>query len=129
MCGIVGYIGPAKAVPIILDGLKRLEYRGYDSAGLAVLEDGRLPGGAPRAGQAAQSGRRAAAESHGGSYGIGHTRWATHGRPTEENAHPHRDCHGDIVVVHNGIVENYLALKHQLQEEGHQLLSPRPTPK
>src|SRR3984885_6507096 len=118
MCGIVGYIGPREAVPIIIDGLKRLEYRGYDSAGLAVLEDGGL------------AVRRASGKLRNleevlklspieGGYGIGHTRWATHGRPTEENAHPHRDCHGDIVVVHNGIVENYLTLKQQLTEEGH----------
>src|SRR5579872_6635056 len=119
MCGIVGYIGPREAVPIIIDGLKRLEYRGYDSAGLAVLEDGCL------------AVRRASGKLRNleevlklnpveGNFGIGHTRWATHGRPTEENAHPHRDCHGDIVVVHNGIVENYLPLKHRLQQEGHQ---------
>lgn len=118
MCGIVGYIGPREAVPIIIDGLKRLEYRGYDSAGLAVLENGCL------------SVRRASGKLRNleevlklnpvqGLFGIGHTRWATHGRPTEENAHPHRDCHGDIVVVHNGIVENYLALKGQLAAEGH----------
>jgi glucosamine--fructose-6-phosphate aminotransferase (isomerizing) len=118
MCGIVGYIGQRKSVPIILDGLKRLEYRGYDSAGLAVLEDGHI------------AVRRASGKLRNledcirmspvdGPYGIGHTRWATHGRPTEENAHPHRDCHGDIVVVHNGIVENYLALKKELQAEGH----------
>jgi glucosamine--fructose-6-phosphate aminotransferase (isomerizing) len=118
MCGIVGYIGPREAVPIIIDGLKRLEYRGYDSAGLAVLENGCL------------AVRRASGKLRNleevlklnpvqGPYGIGHTRWATHGRPTEENAHPHRDCHGDIVVVHNGIVENYLTLKHQLAAEGH----------
>jgi glutamine---fructose-6-phosphate transaminase (isomerizing) len=119
MCGIVGYIGPRKAVPIILEGLKKLEYRGYDSAGIAVLDgaDGLVV-------------RRASGKLRNleevlklnpvdGAYGIGHTRWATHGRPTEENAHPHRDCHGDIVVVHNGIVENYLALKKQLTEEGH----------
>ncbi len=122
MCGIVGYIGDRKAVPIILDGLKRLEYRGYDSAGLAVLEDGNL------------AVRRASGKLRNledcirmspvdGSYGIGHTRWATHGRPTEENAHPHRDCKGDIVVVHNGIVENYLALKTQLQAEGHKFVT------
>src|ERR1022692_4269260 len=116
MCGIVGYIGNRKAVPIILEGLKRLEYRGYDSAGLAVYcDDGQL------------AVRRASGKLRNleeairlnpvdGSYGIGHTR----GRPTEENAHPHRDCTGDIVVVHNGIVENYLALKQQLQAEGHQ---------
>jgi len=118
MCGIVGYIGARKAVPIILEGLKRLEYRGYDSAGLAVYCDGALEV------------RRASGKLRNleevirmnpvdGAYGIGHTRWATHGRPTEENAHPHRDCKGDIVVVHNGIVENYLALKGRLQAEGH----------
>src|ERR1700676_4378617 len=118
MCGIVGYIGPREAVPIIIDGLKRLEYRGYDSAGLAVLENGCL------------AVRRASGKLRNleevlklnqveGRFGIGHTRWATHGRPTEENAHPHRDCHGDIVVVHNGIVENYLTLKAQLVKEGH----------
>jgi glucosamine--fructose-6-phosphate aminotransferase (isomerizing) len=119
MCGIVGYIGTHRAVPIILEGLKRLEYRGYDSAGLAVYcDDGDL------AVRRAQGKLRNLEESLrlnpvDGSYGIGHTRWATHGRPTEENAHPHRDCTGDIVVVHNGIVENYLALKQQLQHEGH----------
>jgi glutamine---fructose-6-phosphate transaminase (isomerizing) len=119
MCGIVGYIGARKAVPIILDGLKRLEYRGYDSAGIAVLEeDGSL------AVRRAQGKLRNLEDvlrlsPIDGTYGIGHTRWATHGRPTEENAHPHRDCHGDIVVVHNGIVENYLALKQQLSAEGH----------
>jgi glucosamine--fructose-6-phosphate aminotransferase (isomerizing) len=119
MCGIVGYVGNQRAVPIILEGLKRLEYRGYDSAGLAVLcDDGTLSI------RRAQGKLRNLEESIrmnpiDGSFGIGHTRWATHGRPTEENAHPHRDCKGDIVVVHNGIVENYLALKQQLQHEGH----------
>ena len=118
MCGIVGYIGPREAVPIIIDGLKRLEYRGYDSAGLAVLENGCL------------TVRRASGKLRNleevlklnpveGLYGIGHTRWATHGRPTEENAHPHRDCTGKIVVVHNGIIENYLDLKLELQAQGH----------
>jgi glucosamine--fructose-6-phosphate aminotransferase (isomerizing) len=123
MCGIVGYIGNRRAVPIILDGLRRLEYRGYDSAGIAVLNgDNHL------------SVRRASGKLRNledairnnpmdGPYGIGHTRWATHGRPTEENAHPHRDCTGDIVVVHNGIVENYLQLKHQLQQEGHKFVT------
>ena len=118
MCGIVGYVGQKKATPIILEGLKRLEYRGYDSAGIAVYCDDAL------------SIRRASGKLHNleeairldpvdGQYGIGHTRWATHGRPTEENAHPHRDCTGDIVVVHNGIVENFIPLKEQLQAEGH----------
>jgi len=119
MCGIVGYIGPRPAVPIILDGLKRLEYRGYDSAGLAVLEQNN--GLSVRRAQGKLRNLEDALKLNpvDGPYGIGHTRWATHGRPTEENAHPHKDCHGDIVVVHNGIVENYLTLKHQLLEEGH----------
>src|SRR3954469_24907238 len=119
MCGIVGYIGTRKAVPIILDGLKRLEYRGYDSAGLAVVgADGDLT--VRRASGKLRNLEDAIAVSPlDGEYGIGHTRWATHGRPTEENAHPHRDCTGRIVVVHNGIIENYLDLKHQLQSEGH----------
>ena len=115
MCGIVGYIGPRKAVPIILDGLKRLEYRGYDSAGIAVLEDGNCLGVRRASGKLRNLEDALRLNPVEGSYGIGHTRWATHGRPTEENAHPHRDCHGDIVVVHNGIVENYLALKQQLR--------------
>ncbi len=120
MCGIVGYIGTNKAVPIILEGLKRLEYRGYDSAGLAVycgdnqLEVRRAKGKLRNLEDAIRM------SPIDGSFGIGHTRWATHGRPTEENAHPHRDCKGQIVVVHNGIVENYLALKQQLQSEGHE---------
>src|SRR6195256_5838027 len=123
MCGIVGYIGNRKAVPIILDGLKRLEYRGYDSAGIAVVGDDcsltvhRAPGKLRNLEDVV---RMSPVE---GMYGIGHTRWATHGRPTEENAHPHRDCTGQIVVVHNGIVENYLALKQQLQDEGHKFVT------
>ena len=119
MCGIVGYIGTQPAVPIILEGLKRLEYRGYDSAGLAVCcGDNRLQ---VRRAQGKLRNLEKAIQLNPaeGFYGIGHTRWATHGRPTEENAHPHRDCKGDIVVVHNGIVENYLSLKQQLQAEGH----------
>src|ERR1039458_7670691 len=119
MCGIVGYIGTQKAVPIILEGLRRLEYRGYDSAGLAVYcDDGQL---AVRRAKGKLRNLEDAIRMNpvDGTYGIGHTRWATHGRPTEENAHPHRDCKGDVVVVHNGIVENYLELKHRLQEEGH----------
>ena len=119
MCGIVGYIGNHRAVPIILEGLKRLEYRGYDSAGLAVYcDDDRLE--VRRAKGKLRNLEEAIRMSPvDGSCGIGHTRWATHGRPTEENAHPHRDCKGDVVVVHNGIVENYLQLKHLLETEGH----------
>jgi glucosamine--fructose-6-phosphate aminotransferase (isomerizing) len=119
MCGIVGYIGGREAVPLIVDGLRRLEYRGYDSAGVAVLSDEkcleirRAPGKLRNLEDAIR------AKPISGFYGIGHTRWATHGRPTEENAHPHRDCKGEIVVVHNGIVENYLALRKQLTAEGH----------
>jgi glutamine---fructose-6-phosphate transaminase (isomerizing) len=119
MCGIVGYIGARKAVPIILDGLKRLEYRGYDSAGIAVLEEDDSLAVRRAQGKLRNLEDVLRLSPIDGTYGIGHTRWATHGRPTEENAHPHRDCHGDIVVVHNGIVENYLALKQQLSAEGH----------
>src|ERR1700739_4704206 len=119
MFGIVGYIGPRKAVPIILDGLKRLEYRGYDSAGLAVLEANNGLAVRRASGKLRNLEDALRLDPVDGNYGIGHTRWATHGRPTEENAHPHRDCKGDIVVVHNGIVENYLSLKQQLQHEGH----------
>src|SRR5579862_4787684 len=120
MCGIVGYIGTRKAVPIILEGLKRLEYRGYDSAGIAVYCDGDQLAVRRASGKLRNLEEAIRLNPVDGEYGIGHTRWATHGRPTEENAHPHRDCKGDIVVVHNGIVENYLALKQQLQAEGHQ---------
>ncbi len=123
MCGIVGYIGPRKAVPIILDGLKRLEYRGYDSAGVAVLEADDCLAVRRAQGKLRNLEDALRLSPIDGSYGIGHTRWATHGRPTEENAHPHRDCHGDIVVVHNGIVENYLSLKHQLTAEGHKFVT------
>jgi glucosamine--fructose-6-phosphate aminotransferase (isomerizing) len=119
MCGIVGYIGNRKAVPIILDGLRRLEYRGYDSAGIAVLNGDNHLDVRRASGKLRNLEEAIRINPLDGAYGIGHTRWATHGRPTEENAHPHRDCTGEIVVVHNGIVENYLQLKHQLQLEGH----------
>ncbi|MEO8073622.1 MAG: class II glutamine amidotransferase, partial [Acidobacteriota bacterium] len=119
MCGIVGYVGNKQVVPLIIDGLRKLEYRGYDSAGIAVVDE-----------NCDLSLRRAEGKLRNleecirlnpldGTYGIGHTRWATHGRPTEENAHPHRDCTGRIVVVHNGIIENYLQLKEMLREKGH----------
>jgi glucosamine--fructose-6-phosphate aminotransferase (isomerizing) len=123
MCGIVGYIGAKPVVPLILDGLKRLEYRGYDSAGIAVIDEcGKLD--IRRATGKLRNLEEAVrvAPLHG-VYGIGHTRWATHGRPTEENAHPHRDCRSEIVVVHNGIVENYLELKHELIAEGHHFVT------
>jgi len=119
MCGIVGYVGTQRAVPIILDGLKRLEYRGYDSAGIAVYRDDETLGIRRAQGKLRNLEDVLQLDPVDGCYGIGHTRWATHGRPTEENAHPHRDCTGDIVVAHNGIVENYLPLKEQLQNEGH----------
>src|SRR5271168_113581 len=123
MCGIVGYVGPKDVVSVILEGLRRLEYRGYDSAGIAVgsaghgLELRRAPGKLRNLEEVIRQ------HPLHGTYGIGHTRWATHGRPTEENAHPHRDCTGRIVVVHNGIVENYLALKHELAAEGHKFVT------
>jgi glucosamine--fructose-6-phosphate aminotransferase (isomerizing) len=119
MCGIVGYVGHRKAVPIILEGLKRLEYRGYDSAGLAVYSETDDLAIRRASGKLRNLEEAIRLSPVDGSFGIGHTRWATHGRPTEENAHPHRDCTGDVVVVHNGIVENYLPLKGQLQDEGH----------
>src|SRR5271157_810671 len=123
MCGIVGYIGPKKVVPVIVEGLRKLEYRGYDSAGIAVVNSSgqleiRRASGKLR--NLEEVIRKSPIE---GTYGIGHTRWATHGRPTEENAHPHRDCSGQIVVVHNGIIENYLELKEQLQSEGHKFVT------
>jgi glutamine---fructose-6-phosphate transaminase (isomerizing) len=120
MCGIVGYVGNKQVVPLIIDGLRKLEYRGYDSAGIAVVD-----------GEGHMTLRRAEGKLRNleecirlspldGNYGIGHTRWATHGRPTEENAHPHRDCTGRVVVVHNGIIENYTQLKDKLREQGHE---------
>jgi glucosamine--fructose-6-phosphate aminotransferase (isomerizing) len=118
MCGIIGYIGNKQVVPILIDGLRRLEYRGYDSAGVAVVRDGAIEL-RRSAGKLARLEETIAVHPVDGEYGIGHTRWATHGRPTEENAHPHRDCTGRIVVVHNGIIENYLDLKRLLQKEGH----------
>src|SRR2546421_986101 len=119
MCGIVGYVGNKRVVPVIIDGLKRLEYRGYDSAGIAVCGNGEGLQVRRAEGKLRNLEEAIRLQPLDGSYGIGHTRWATHGRPTEENAHPHRDCTGKIVVVHNGIVENYLSLKKKLIEEGH----------
>ena len=122
MCGIVGYIGPKPVVPVLIEGLRRLEYRGYDSAGVAVVQDGSI---AVRrsAGKLINLETAIQAKPLTGLYGLGHTRWATHGRPTEENAHPHRDGSGRIVVVHNGIIENYLEIKRELVSEGHKFES------
>jgi len=119
MCGIVGYVGNKRVVPVIIDGLRRLEYRGYDSAGIAVGGNGDGLQVRRAEGKLRNLEEVIRLKPLDGTYGIGHTRWATHGRPTEENAHPHRDCTGKIVVVHNGIVENYVSLKKKLIEEGH----------
>ena len=118
MCGIIGYIGTKEVVPVLIDGLRRLEYRGYDSAGIALIREGQVEV-RRSAGKLAWLEEVIRNQPVAGDYGVGHTRWATHGRPTEENAHPHRDCTGHIVVVHNGIIENYLDLKRQLEDEGH----------
>ena len=122
MCGIVGYIGPKPVVPVLLDGLRRLEYRGYDSAGVAVVQDGAIEV-RRSAGKLINLENAIQGKPLAGVYGLGHTRWATHGRPTEENAHPHRDGSGRIVVVHNGIIENYLEIKRELIAEGHKFES------
>src|SRR5258706_12371998 len=119
MCGIVGYVGNKQVVPLIIEGLRKLEYRGYDSAGIAVvnkehnLEIRRAEGKLRNLEEAIRL------SPLDGTYGIGHTRWATHDRPTKENAHTHRDCSGRVVVVHNGIIENFMPLKRKLQAEDH----------
>ncbi|HET9695906.1 MAG TPA: isomerizing glutamine--fructose-6-phosphate transaminase, partial [Terriglobales bacterium] len=123
MCGIVGYVGKKGVVPVIIDGLRRLEYRGYDSAGIAVAGNGEGLQVRRAEGKLRNLEEAIRLKPLDGTYGIGHTRWATHGRPTEENAHPHRDCSGKVVVVHNGIIENYLQLKKQLLEEGHKFVT------
>src|SRR5712671_1579026 len=114
MCGIVGYVGQKSVVPVIIEGLRKLEYRGYDSAGIAVAGNGDGLQIRRAEGKLRNLEEVLRTKPLDGTYGIGHTRWATHGRPSEENAHPHRDCTGRIVVVHNGIVENYLSLKKKL---------------
>ena len=119
MCGIVGYVGKKPVVDVIIEGLRKLEYRGYDSAGIAVAGNGEGLQVRRAEGKLRNLEDVIRIKPLDGTYGIGHTRWATHGRPTEENAHPHRDCTGKIVVVHNGIVENYLSLKKKLISEGH----------
>src|ERR1041384_3721696 len=119
MCGIVGYVGNKQVVPLILDGLRKLEYRGYDSAGIAVVNEEHDLEIRRAEGKLRNLEETIRLHPLDGTYGIGHTRWATHGRPTDENAHPHRDCTGRVLVVHNGIIENYLSLKEELQREGH----------
>lgn len=118
MCGIIGYLGPKQALPVLLDGLKKLEYRGYDSAGVAILHNNTIQVRRVK-GKIRDLEESLKASPLEGRCGLGHTRWATHGRPSEENAHPHRDCTGSLVVVHNGIIENYLPLKEKLSGEGH----------
>jgi glucosamine--fructose-6-phosphate aminotransferase (isomerizing) len=124
MCGIVGYIGAKDSVPIIMDSLRRLEYRGYDSAGIAVIDaHGELTGSKAEGKLGRLAERLANGEALSGSTGIGHTRWATHGRPSDANAHPHMDCSGRFAVVHNGIIENYGPLRAQLLAAGHTFVS------
>jgi glucosamine--fructose-6-phosphate aminotransferase (isomerizing) len=120
MCGIVGYVGNKQVVPLIIDGLRKLEYRGYDSAGIAVVDENQHLELRRAEGKLRNLEEAIRLKPLDGTYGIGHTRWATHGRPTEENAHPHRDRSGKVVVVHNGIIENYLQLKERLAAEGHE---------
>ncbi|HEY2785853.1 MAG TPA: glutamine--fructose-6-phosphate aminotransferase, partial [Fimbriiglobus sp.] len=117
MCGIVGFTGRREAAPILLDGLKRLEYRGYDSAGLVTGSEGRLHV-RKKAGRIGALASAVSADPAPGHFGISHTRWATHGGATDANAHPHADAAGDIALVHNGVIENYLVLKQQLQAAG-----------
>jgi glutamine---fructose-6-phosphate transaminase (isomerizing) len=122
VCGIVGYVGSRDAVPVIVEGLRRLEYRGYDSAGVAVVSDGVLVR-RRSVGKLIHLEESLRREPLSGAFGVGHTRWATHGRPSEENAHPHADCSGRLVVVHNGIVENHVPLKARLAEAGHRFVT------
>ncbi len=124
MCGIIGYAGPRPAAPILLDSLRRLEYRGYDSAGVAILDASGDVTTVKNTNKVAELARQVEAEgAPSGTVGIGHTRWATHGRPSVENAHPHQDCTGRIHVIHNGIVENYRELRAELMARGHEFLS------
>ena len=123
MCGIVGYVGNKQVVPLLLDGLRKLEYRGYDSAGIAVVNEGHELEIRRAEGKLRNLEETIRLNPLDGTYGIGHTRWATHGRPTEENAHPHRDCTGRVVVVHNGIIENYIQLKERLRNSDHRFVT------
>jgi len=124
MCGIIGYTGPRPAAPILLDSLRRLEYRGYDSAGIAIIDPDGDVATVKNTNKVTDLARQVEAEgTPAGTVGIGHTRWATHGRPSLENAHPHQDCTGRIHVIHNGIVENYRELRAELMSRGHEFLS------
>ena len=123
MCGIVGYVGNKQVVPVIIDGLRKLEYRGYDSAGIAVVDESHDLEIRRAEGKLRNLEEAIRLSPLDGTYGIGHTRWATHGRPTEENAHPHRDCTGRVVVVHNGIIENYIQLKDRLRKSDHRFVT------
>lgn len=123
MCGIVGYVGNKQVVPLIIDGLRKLEYRGYDSAGIAVVDESHQLKIRRAEGKLRNLEEVLRQKPLDGTYGVGHTRWATHGRPTEENAHPHRDCSGRVVVVHNGIIENYLDLKDDLRKKDHNFVT------
>ncbi|MFN2482017.1 MAG: glutamine--fructose-6-phosphate transaminase (isomerizing) [Pyrinomonadaceae bacterium] len=123
MCGIVGYVGNKQVVPVIIDGLRKLEYRGYDSAGIAVVDEAHHLDIRRAEGKLRNLEEAIRLKPLDGTYGIGHTRWATHGRPTEENAHPHRDCTGRVVVVHNGIIENYVKLKDRLRATDHRFVT------
>src|SRR5205085_5155069 len=119
MCGIIGYVGTRDVVPVLIGGLKKLEYRGYDSAGIAVVNGNGVD--VVRAeGKLTNLEAKLSDKPLHGTFGMGHTRWATHGKPNENNAHPHRDCSGKVVVIHNGIIENFLPLKQRLQSQGHE---------
>src|SRR5215213_2750783 len=123
MCGIVGYVGQQDAVDVVLEGLRRLEYRGYDSAGVAIVTDDTVQV-RRKAGKLANLEKMLAEQPLPRSTtGIGHTRWATHGAPTDRNAHPHVDCTGSVAVIHNGIIENFALLRRELEERGHELVS------
>src|SRR4051812_13142272 len=120
MCGIVGYVGEQPALDVVMQGLRRLEYRGYDSAGVAILDGGALSV-ERRAGKLANLDAAIAESNLPGSLGIGHTRWATHGAPTDRNAHPHTDCNGAVAIVHNGTIENFAELREGVEARGHVL--------
>ena len=122
MCGIIGFQGEEDVQPILLSGLKKLEYRGYDSAGIAVLGDNGLSIG-KKAGKIKNLEKKLRNDPLKGRVGIGHTRWATHGPPTKNNAHPHQDCNKEIALIHNGIIENYRPLKKGLLSRGHKITS------